>query len=53
MFDPIDKNDKHTDSDILNQSIQYNRTLLIKIKKYTDSTILNQSIQYVELYWIN
>jgi hypothetical protein len=40
------KNEKHTDSNILNQSIQYVLIILITIKSDTDSNILNYSIQY-------
>jgi hypothetical protein len=47
MFDHTDKNEKHTDSSILNQSIQYVLIILITTKNHTDSNILNHSIQYV------
>ena len=47
MFDHTDKNEKHTDSNILNQSIQYVRIILITTKSHTDNNILNQSIQYI------
>ena len=47
MFDHTDKNEKLTDSNILNQSIQYVLIILITTKNHTDSNILNHSIQYV------
>ena len=46
MFDHTDINEKHTDSNILNQSIQHVLIILITTKAYTDSNVLNYSIQY-------